>query len=113
MKYQQSCGEGEDQFDLPEGARAFAENMAVNTPVQGSAADVIKKAMIEIAAELEAGGFAARMILQVHDELVFDAPESEAEALGERVRALMEGAYALEVPLVVDLGTGANWREAH
>lgn len=93
--------------------RTAAERMAVNTVVQGTAADLIKKAMIEIAAELDSDGLGGPMILQVHDELVFDVPAAAAPALGEKVKALMEGVYALEVPLVVELGTGANWREAH
>ncbi len=95
------------------GLRQAAERMAVNTVVQGTAADLIKKAMVEVADHLRASGSRARMILQVHDELVFDVPEEEAEALGETVRRLMEGVYALEVPLVVDVGLGRSWREAH
>ncbi len=93
--------------------RQASERMAVNTVVQGTAADLIKKAMIEIADWLRDEGLRGRMILQVHDELVFDVPRGEADRLGEGVRKLMEGVYALEVPLVVELGTGADWREAH
>ncbi len=95
------------------GLRMAAERMAVNTVIQGTAADLIKKAMIEVADTLRAEGFGARMILQVHDELVFDAPAGEADGLAEAVRGVMEGVYALDVPLVVDVGSGAHWRDAH
>ncbi len=93
--------------------RAFAENAAVNTPVQGSAADVIKKAMIELEARLGSSHLAGRMLLQVHDELVFEVPERELEATRELVRDRMENAWPLRVPLKVDFGHGANWLEAH
>jgi DNA polymerase-1 len=73
----------------------------------------MKKAMVDVHAALGAEGLRARMILQVHDELVFDAPPGELERLGALVRAKMGGVHALEVPLEVELGTGANWREAH
>lgn len=94
-------------------ARVFAENTAVNTPVQGSAADVIKKAMIDLETRLVDSPLAARMILQVHDELLLEVPRSELEATVELVRACMEHAVELDVPLVVDCGWGANWLEAH
>jgi DNA polymerase-1 len=90
-----------------------AERMAVNSVIQGTAADLIKKAMVAVDAALGAEGLPARMILQVHDELVFEAAESARERVGERVRELMEGVLALRVPLVVDVGAGRNWREAH
>ncbi|MEE8474353.1 MAG: DNA polymerase I [Myxococcota bacterium] len=93
--------------------RNAAERMAVNSVVQGTAADLIKKAMLAVDAALEAEAFRARMILQVHDELVFEAPESELERLTATVRERMEGVLSLRVPLVVDVGTGRNWREAH
>jgi DNA polymerase-1 len=93
--------------------RQAAERMAVNSVIQGSEADLIKQAMVEVDAALDAEGFEARMILQVHDELVFEAPEAEVEALSGLVRRHMEGVYELAVPLVVDIGVGANWREAH
>ena len=93
--------------------RANAENVAVNSPVQGSAADIIKNAMIRIDARLRAENFQAKMILQVHDELVFDCPLSEKNALEVLVRDEMESAFALDVPLKVDLGWGAHWGEAH
>ncbi len=93
--------------------RSFAENAAVNTPVQGSAADVIKRAMIELEDRLERSGLVGRMLLQVHDELVFEVPERELEATRELVRDRMENAWPLRVPLRVDFGHGANWLEAH
>ncbi len=93
--------------------RQAAERMAVNTVIQGTAADLIKKAMVEVAEALGEAGLAARMILQVHDELVFEAPLRELEALTRLVRERMEGAYALRVPLRVEVGSGQNWREAH
>jgi DNA polymerase-1 len=93
--------------------RQAAERMAVNTVIQGTAADLIKKAMVEVAEALREAGLAARMILQVHDELVFEAPERELEALSGLVRERMQSVYALRVPLRVDVGTGNNWREAH
>ncbi len=95
------------------GVRANAENMAKNTPVQGTAADLIKVAMIRIHKRLAREGLASRMILQVHDELVFEGPRAEMDALGRLVRAEMEGALALSVPVIADVGIGANWLEAH
>jgi DNA polymerase-1 len=93
--------------------RAQAENVAINTPIQGTAADLIKKAMIRIAARIDGEGLRGRMILQVHDELVFDVPEEELEALTALVREEMEGALRLAVPVVADVGIGDNWLEAH
>jgi DNA polymerase-1 len=93
--------------------RSAAERMAVNSVIQGTAADLIKKAMVEVDAATRAEGLPARMILQVHDELVFEVPEADAQRIGERVRELMEGVLPLRVPLVVDVGSGRNWREAH
>jgi DNA polymerase-1 len=93
--------------------RANAENMAKNTPVQGTAADLIKVAMVGIHRRLRAEGFAARMILQVHDELVFEAPEGEIDRLAPLVRREMEGALELQVPIVADVGTGRTWLDAH
>ncbi|MHC4136313.1 MAG: DNA polymerase, partial [Planctomycetota bacterium] len=97
--------------ELP-GVRANAENMAKNTPVQGTAADLIKVAMIRIARRLR-DGFGAEMILQVHDELVFEAPLAEVEPLSALVREEMEGALELKVPIVAEVGVGDNWLEAH
>ena len=93
--------------------RSFAENAAVNTPVQGSAADIIKRAMIDVEERLEASPLQALMLLQVHDELVFEVPEDELEATRALVVEAMENAVELDVPLRVDCGHGANWLEAH
>jgi DNA polymerase-1 len=92
--------------------RGFAERTAVNTPLQGTAADLIKVAMIRIFEELRAAGMEAKMILQVHDELVFEAPASEVETLRAMVKRVMEGVKELAVPLVVEVGEGDNWRDA-
>jgi DNA polymerase I len=91
--------------------RQFGERAATNAPVQGSAADIIKLAMISIHRELQQAGAGARMLLQVHDELVFEAPLGEADETRARVKRLMEGAFPLNVPLEVVTGTGANWFE--
>jgi DNA polymerase-1 len=93
-------------------ARAFAERTAINTPLQGTAADLIKLAMIHIDRELLARRLRARMLLQVHDELVFEAPLEETEALARMVKSRMETVCALEVPLVAEIGIGDNWRDA-
>ena len=92
--------------------RAFGERVATNAPIQGSAADLIKVAMIRIHDALKARGLTGRMLLQVHDELVLEAPPNEVEAVSAIVRDAMENAAQLSVPLVVDLGVGANWVEA-
>jgi DNA polymerase-1 len=92
--------------------RAFAERTAQNTPLQGSAADLIKVAMRRIHDALRREGYRTRMLLQVHDELVFEVPEPEVERVGPLVKGLMEGAATLSVPLVVDVGVGVNWLEA-
>ncbi|MFN0105971.1 MAG: DNA polymerase I [Bryobacteraceae bacterium] len=92
--------------------RGFAERTAVNTPLQGTAADLIKVAMIRIHDESRAAGMEAKMILQVHDELVFEAPVSEVETLRTMVKRIMEGVRELAVPLVVEVGEGDNWRDA-
>ncbi|MBA2686791.1 MAG: DNA polymerase I [Gemmatimonadaceae bacterium] len=89
--------------------RAFGERTAANSPIQGSAADLIKIAMIRIANRINKEKLAGKMLLQVHDELVFEAPEEELEQLKALVREEMEGAAQLSIPLVVDLGSGANW----
>jgi DNA polymerase-1 len=93
--------------------RGYAERNAINYPIQGSAADIIKVAMVRISERLAAEQLQTRMVLQVHDELVFDVPEAEREAVQDLVRQEMEGAAQLEVPLLVDIGWGRNWREAH
>jgi hypothetical protein len=93
--------------------RGFAERNAINAPIQGSAADIIKIAMIRIQERIEREKLRSKMILQVHDELVFDVYRPELDALSSMVLSEMEKAYELSVPLVVDYGTGENWLEAH
>jgi DNA polymerase-1 len=95
------------------GTRAQAENVAKNTPVQGTAADMIKVAMIRIHRRLRDEKFAARMLLQVHDELVFEVPDGEIDAVSKLVVAEMEGALELRVPIVAEVGVGDDWLEAH
>jgi DNA polymerase-1 len=94
-------------------ARAFSERVAVNTPVQGTAADIIKLAMLAVDRRLRGRTLGARMILQVHDELLFEVPLAELEETTALVRTCMEEAIALDVPLKVDMGAGPNWYEAH
>ncbi|MFZ0634999.1 MAG: DNA polymerase I [Candidatus Acidiferrales bacterium] len=91
--------------------RNFAERTAMNTPLQGSAADLIKLAMIELHSQLATEGFASKMILQVHDELLFEGPHKEMAKLKTLVRDAMESAHKLLVPLVVDVKLGPNWRD--
>jgi DNA polymerase-1 len=91
--------------------RGFAERTAVNTPLQGTAADLIKVAMIRIDAALQERGLKSRMTLQVHDELVFEVPEKEVETMQSLVREQMEKVHALAVPLQVEMGVGPNWRD--
>jgi DNA polymerase-1 len=91
--------------------RGFAERTAVNTPLQGTAADLIKLAMIRIDAALRERQLKSRMTLQVHDELVFEVPESEIETMRSLVREQMETAHPLTVPLLVEIGVGKNWRD--
>ncbi len=93
-------------------ARNRAEREAMNTPLQGTAADLMKLAMVKVQARLKQEKMQTRMILTVHDELVFEAPQEELERATEVVRAEMEGAYPMRVPLKVDLGVGQNWKEA-
>jgi len=93
--------------------RMEAERQAMNTPVQGSAADLIKKAMIDLRRELRERRMASRLILQIHDELLLEVPEAEAEVAKGLVRAIMEGALQLEVPLVAEARLGKNWAEVH
>ncbi len=92
--------------------RKNGERMAINAPIQGTAADIIKIAMVRLHQMLREEGFAARMLLQVHDELVFELPEAEVEPLSARVREIMEGAMTLDVPLKVDINVGPSWMEA-
>ncbi len=93
--------------------RGEAERMAVNTPIQGTAADLIKKAMLGIHERLRAENLKTKMLLQVHDELLFEAPEEELETVIPMIKNEMESVYRLRVPLVVDIHTGKNWAEAH
>src|SRR6202000_2846421 len=91
--------------------RGFAERTAVNTPLQGTAADLIKLAMIRIDEVLRERKLKSRMLLQVHDELVFEVPEDEVEYMKALVEDRMENVHALSVPLKVDVGVGKNWRD--
>jgi DNA polymerase-1 len=91
--------------------RGFAERTAVNTPLQGTAADLIKLAMIRLDTELRTRNLKSRMLLQVHDELLFEVPQDEVEPMKELVREKMEGVYPLTVPLLVETGVGPNWRD--
>jgi len=93
--------------------RGGAERNAVNAPIQGSAADIIKIAMINIHKKLNDGNYKTKMLLQVHDELVFDVFKPELEDIKTLIKTEMENAYTLAVPLDVDLGLGNNWLEAH
>ncbi len=97
--------------------RSFSERAAINAPIQGTAADIIKRAMIRVPPALEQAGLKAMMLLQVHDELLFEVPKNEVEETSALVREVMENACApaleLSIPLVADAGTGANWAEAH
>ncbi|MFC7473477.1 DNA polymerase I [Dankookia sp. GCM10030260] len=93
--------------------RAGAERAAINAPFQGGAAEVIKRAMVRVPGALRQAGLAARMLLQVHDELVFEVPEAEVAQTSALVREVMEGVVSLRVPLAVEVGTGRSWAEAH
>jgi len=93
--------------------RGAAERNAINAPIQGSAADIIKIAMLNIYTRMQNERLQAKMLLQVHDELVFECPKAELDTLTQLVQTEMENAYALRVPLTVDIGVGQNWLEAH
>ena len=93
--------------------RQYAERTAINAPMQGSAADIIKLAMLRVQEWLDSEALDARMIMQVHDELVFEIAEPAVEPTKEKIRHLMSEAAKLSVPLVVDIGLGNNWDEAH
>ena len=96
------------------GARGnFAERAAINAPIQGGAADIIKRAMVQMPAALKAAKSKARLLLQVHDELIFEVPKKEADKTEAVIRGVMEGAASLSVPLTVDVGRGKNWDDAH
>jgi len=97
--------------------RSYAERQAINAPIQGTAADIIKRAMVRMQGELDRAGVKSKMLLQVHDELLFEVPDGEMEATKEVVKRVMEGAaepaQSLAVPLIVDMGDGTNWGDAH
>jgi DNA polymerase-1 len=96
-----------------QGLRSGAERAAINAPMQGTAADIIKRAMIDVHGWLERSAAPALMLMQVHDELVFEVDAGYAAELTAQVKARMEAAAELRVPLVVDCGEGANWDQAH
>ena len=93
--------------------RAYAERAAINAPIQGTAADIMKRAMIQVAHRLNAEQGRARLLLQVHDELLLEVPNDETDATARLVKETMQNAATLSVPLIVDVGSGANWDEAH
>jgi len=93
--------------------RQYAERSAINAPMQGTAADIIKQAMIDVYSWLESADIDARLIMQVHDELVFEIAETDVEPARQTIVTIMEAAAELSVPLAVDIGVGANWDEAH
>jgi DNA polymerase-1 len=93
--------------------RQYAERSAINAPMQGTAADIIKRAMVEVDAWLEESRIRARLIMQVHDELVLEVADEEVESTAARLREHMISAADLAVPLKVDVGIGRNWDEAH
>jgi DNA polymerase-1 len=93
--------------------RSADERNAVNAPIQGSAADIIKIAMIKIQEILKSDHYKSKMLLQVHDELVFDLHKDEIDVLQPIIKSEMENAYKLSIPLIVDVGIGENWLEAH
>lgn len=101
-----------DLFSPNRTVRNFGERTAMNTPIQGSAADIIKLAMVNIHRELAEHGLKAKMILQVHDELIFDSPAEEIDRLRELVKRCMENALVMDVPLIVDIKIGRNWYDA-
>ncbi len=93
--------------------RSFSERAAINAPIQGAAADIIKRAMIRMPPALARAKLSARMLLQVHDELLFEVPEAEADETAAVARRVMAGVAHLSVPLVVDTAAGATWADAH
>ena len=93
--------------------RGFAERNAINTPIQGSAADIIKLAMVKIYEWINQENLKSKMIMQVHDELVFDIEKEELNLFESKVKTIMEGVVEMKVPLSVDIGVGKNWLEAH
>ena len=93
--------------------RSFAERAAINAPIQGGAADIIKRAMLQLPVALEREKLNAKMLLQVHDELIFDVPKNEIDRTISVTKNTMERVVQLDVPLEVDTGFGKNWDEAH
>ncbi|HHU7957997.1 TPA: DNA polymerase, partial [Escherichia coli] len=93
--------------------RAAAERAAINAPMQGTAADIIKRAMIAVDAWLQAEQPRVRMIMQVHDELVFEVHKDDVDAVAKQIHQLMENCTRLDVPLLVEVGSGENWDQAH
>ena len=91
--------------------RSFAERTAINTPIQGTAADIMKKAMIDVARALEAAGCKSRILLQVHDELVLEVTEEEKEQVAALVQEAMQNAVSMEIPLLAEVNFGKNWAE--
>ena len=91
--------------------RSFAERTAINTPIQGTAADIMKKAMIAVQRELDKAQMKSRILLQVHDELVLEVTEDEKEQVAQLVRTAMEGAASLDIPLLADVNCGRDWAE--
>ena len=91
--------------------RSFAERTAINTPIQGTAADIMKRAMIDVQRALVAAGVKSRILLQVHDELVLEVTEDEKEKVAEIVRTAMENAVKMDIPLLADVNFGRNWAE--
>jgi len=100
-------------FSSNRNTRELGKRYAINTPIQGSAADIIKLAMIKIDRYIQERGLKSRMTLQVHDELLFEVAPQEMEEVKGKVKEIMEGVYPLGIPLVVHMGTGKNWEEAH
>ena len=92
--------------------RAFGERLALNTPIQGTAADIIKAAMVAVFRRLKKEGLQARLLLQVHDELIIEAPEEEAERVSALLKEEMEGAFPLSVRLTADVSQGDSWYDA-
>jgi DNA polymerase-1 len=96
-----------------QGRRAGAERAAINAPMQGTAADLVKLAMVAVQDWLERDGLKAKLIMQVHDELVLEVPDGELDIVKVRLPALMAGVAALKVPLLAEVGVGPNWEAAH
>jgi DNA polymerase-1 len=96
-----------------QGRRQGAERAAINAPMQGTAADLVKLAMVAVQRWIESEGVGSRLVMQVHDELVLEVPEAEIDLVKVQLPALMAGVATLAVPLLAEVGVGANWEEAH